>query len=156
MATKEKIKPTSVVEKLRAVRAEIEDEIQILDFADRQDLRNRTKTSPESINAAISAIGMSEKVSTALGLSAEDARAIQRATSAWSDVEGELRSFLNAVSSANLIRRHQLALITMQTYAITKQLIRVPENAVLLPQFVEMTRLRKLERLKRRAAPPAE
>ena len=156
MATKQKVEPETVVERLRAIFSEIEEDILILKFDQRRDLRNRTKTSKESILASISAIGMSDKVAGAVGRSASDVHGILDASSRWSAVEGDLRVLLNAVSSANLMRRYQLALIATQTYAITKQLIRDPQNSHLVPQFTEMTRLRKLERLKRAAAKSTE
>jgi len=152
VATKQKVSPETVVDKLRAIRTEIEDEVLDLGFDQRRDLRNRTKTSSESIIASINAIGMSDKIAGAVGRPASEVRGILDASNRWTAVEGELRAFLNAVSSANLMRRYQLALIATQTYAITKQLVRDPANKHLVPQFMEMTRLRKLERLKRAAA----
>jgi hypothetical protein len=152
VATKQKVAPDTVVQKLRAIRAEIEEEVLDLRFDQRRDLRNRTKTSSESIIASINAIGMSDKIAAALGRPASEVRGILDASLRWIEVEGELRSFLNAVTSANLMRRYQLALIATQTFAITKQLVRDPANNHLVPQFTEMTRLRKLERLKRAAA----
>jgi len=152
VATKPKVAPETVVQKLRAIRAEIEEEVLDLSNEQRRDLRNRTKTSPESIIASINAIGMSDKIADAVGRPASEVRGILDASNRWFAVEGELRAFLNAVSSANLMRRYQLALIATQTFAITKQLVRDRANQHLVPQFTEMTRLRKLERLKRAAA----
>jgi hypothetical protein len=152
VATKQKVSPETVVEKLRAIRSEIEENVLDLSFDQRRDLRNRIKTSQESIISSINAIGMSDKLAGAVGRPASEVRGILEASNRWVAVEGELRVLLNAVSSANLMRRYQLALIAMQTFAITKQLIRDPANNQLIPQFTEMTRLRKLERLKRPAA----
>jgi len=152
VATKPKVAPETVVQKLRAIRAEIEEEVHDLSNDQRRDLRNRTKTSSESIISSINAIGMSDKIAGAVGRPASEVRGILDASRRWTAVEAELRTFLNAVSSANLMRRYQLALIATQTFAITKQLVRDPANEHLIPQFTEMTRLRKLELLKRAAA----
>jgi hypothetical protein len=145
MATKQRLTPEELIERLRELREQF-DEVKALSFAERRDLRNKTKTSEAAIHASISAVGTSDKVAHALGRSADDLREIVYATTRWGAVEGELRSFLNGVSSANLVRRYQLSLIATQAYSITAQLARDPENEHLVSIVEEMKRLRKLER----------
>ena len=118
--------------------------------AQRRDLRDRTKHSPETISSAVSAIGMSDRVSGAIGLSSAEVQDLVGLAQRWTAVEGDLRELLNGVSSANLARRHRLSMIADQAFAVTKQLIRAPENAELLSIYEEMNRLRKLERRKKR------
>ena len=116
----------------------------------RRDLRDRTKRARPSIDTAITALGMSDKIAAALGRSTTDVNELIAATARWGTVEDDLKSLLNGISSANLARRYQLGLIADQIFAVTKQLIRSPENANLLPIVNEMKRLRNLERRTKR------
>jgi len=61
-----------------------------------------------------------------------------------------LKALLIVVSRANFKRRYQLAAISDHALAVTKQLVRWPENSHLIPIYEEMQRLRKLERQKKR------
>jgi hypothetical protein len=72
--------------------------------------------------------------------------------SRWALLEGELRTFLNQVTSARLARSQQLDQIARQTFGMLKQLVLSPGNEFLLSQFQEMQQLRKLERRKKRRA----
>jgi hypothetical protein len=148
MSTRGKLTPEMVIQQLRAIRAQIEEQDTPLSSAERRDLRNRTKTSEEVVIASIGAMGTSGKVATAVGYSVPEVMDIIKAREQWGLVEGELRGFLNGVSSANLARKRQLDLIATQAFAITKQLVRSPENADLIAHLEEMQRLRKLERPK--------
>jgi hypothetical protein len=146
MAATRKPAPEDVVEQLRAIRSEIDDEIKPLSFAERRDLRNKLKTSDDVLKSSVSIIHASDKVANAIGRSAEDVLRILSDRRRWSLVEDELRTLMNGVSSANLVRRHQLELIAGHAYAIAARLARDPANAVLIPLVEEMQRLRKLER----------
>jgi hypothetical protein len=70
----------------------------------------------------------------------------------WTAVEDELRTMLNGVSGANLIRRQRIALITAQAYT-GPQLSRDPANAVLVPHLREIKLLNRMQR--RKKAPQA-
>lgn len=151
--------PEQVVEELRALRADLADEIRAMSAQQRRDLRNRTKSSPELISASVAAIGMSDTIAAAVGRSQQKVQDLMKADTRWKLLEGELRGFLNEVSSAGLARRHQLDVIATQTFAVTKQLIRSPENQDLIPIFEEMQAIRKQDRRKKRKKseePPAE
>jgi hypothetical protein len=152
MAAKQKSTPEDVVEQLRAIRLEVDDEIQSLSFAERRGFRNKIKMSDASLQASVSVIGASDKVSHAIGRSVEDVLEIFSDRRRWYAVESELRTLLNGVSSANLVRRHQLELIAGHAYAIAARLARDPANAVLIPLVEEMQRLRKLERRRKPAS----
>src|SRR5205085_1579433 len=142
--------PEEVVEALRALRSDLAEEIRAMSAEQRRDLRNRTKSSPELISSSVSAITMSDTIAAAVGKSGQQVQGIMAADSRWSLLEGELRKFLNEVSSAGLARRHQLDLIATQTFAVTKQLIRSPDNQELIPIFEEMQAIRKSQRRKKR------
>lgn len=142
--------PEEVFHELRALRADLADEIRAMSADQRRDLRNRTKSSPELIISAVGAVGMSDTIAAAVGKSRQQVQGIMAADDRWSLLEGELRNFLNEVSSARLARRHQLDLIATQTFAVTKQLIRSPENQHLIPIFEEMQAIRKNQRRKKR------
>ena len=89
---------------------------------------------------------------SAIGWSVEDVLEIFSDRQRWYAVESELRTLLNGVSGANLVRRHQLELIAGNAYAIAARLARDPANAVLIPLVEEMQRLRKLERRRKPAS----
>ena len=151
--------PEQVAEELRALRNDLADEIRAMSAEQRRDLRNRTKSSQELISSAVSAIGMSDSIAAAIGRTRQKVQDLMMADKRWALLEQELRGFLNEVSSAGLARRHQLDLIATQTFAVTKQLIRSPENKGLIPIFVEMQAIRKQDRRKKRRKtedPPAE
>ena len=69
-------------------------------------------------------------------------------------VEDELRTMLNGVSGANLIRRQRIALISAQAFTIGSQLARDPANAVLVPHVQEIKRLKSFSRRKKAAQAP--
>lgn len=146
MAAKQKSTPEDVVERLREIPVEFDDEIKSLSFAERRDLRNKIKTSDAALQASLSIIGASDNVSHAIGRSVEDVLEILSDRRRWYAVESELRTLLNGVSSANLVRRYLLELIAGHAYTIAARLARDPANAVLIPLVEEVQRLRKLER----------
>jgi len=150
MAAEQKPTPEDLVERLRAIGSEL-DEIKPLSFEERRNLRNKIKTSEDVLQKSVSIIDASDKVANAIGWSAEDVLEIFSERRRWSFVESELRTLLNGVSSANLVRRHQLEVIAGHAYAIAARLARDPANAILIPLVEEMQRLRKLERRRKPA-----
>ena len=148
--SKQKSTPEEVSQQLRAVRSTIEDDVAPMTAQQRRDLRDRTRHSPETIAAAMSAIGMSDNVAGAIGMKFDDVKDLMVLTTRWAAVEGDLRELFNGVSSANLKRRHKLEMIADHVFAVTKHLVRSPENEQLISIYEEMQRLRKLERQKKR------
>ena len=59
---------------------------------------------------------------------------------------------LQGVIAGILTRRHRVGLASLQTYSITRQLVRHEDHADLLPHLHEMKRLNRLGRRQRRAA----
>ena len=153
MAAKEKPTPESVIEELRAIRAEFT-EIKALTFAERRELRNKMRMSEASLQQSIAVIRTSDMVAQVVGRSAEEVVEMFLIRQRWAAVESELRSLLNGISSANLMRRYELELIAARAYAIAVQLARDPKNEILISPVEEMQRLRKLDR--RRKSRPAE
>src|SRR5437764_12433151 len=59
---KQKSAPEEVKEQLRAVRSTIAEDVEPMTAQQRRDLRDRIKHSPETVSAAMSAVGMSDKI----------------------------------------------------------------------------------------------
>lgn len=147
-----KMTPDEAAEQIGAIRAALKPEITAMTPRQRRDLRNRTKTSPELIQSSLTAIGMSEKISGGVGKNAVQFKDLMLENSRWGLLEGELRTFLNEVTSARLARSQQLDQIARQTFGLMKQLVLSPGNEELMPQFLAMQQLRKTERRKKRRA----
>jgi hypothetical protein len=93
----------------------------------------------------MSAIGASDGVQTILG--ATPSEMLQETEVATrSAVADELHAMLKGVAAANLVRRHRIGLIALQTYSISRQLVRKKENAHLLPYVAIMKRCNKYGR----------
>jgi hypothetical protein len=148
--TNSPITPEAIVEQLRALRSHIP-EYQQLPMASARQLAAAASVDPKFVHATINGIGASPRVEGVLGTSAEAMRQETDDSVRWSAVEDELRAMLKGVESANLKRRYRIGLTALQTYSITKQLIRQGEHADLLPHFREMRRLNSFGR--RRRAP---
>ncbi len=134
--------PEAVVEVLRATRAQI-GEVAPLSAAQRKALRGRIRTSNPILQASINVIGALDNVAQAVGQPADGVRQLYDEANRWTAVEDELRSMLNGVAGANLIRQQRIALITAQAYTIGTQLARDPANAILVPHVEEIKRLKK-------------
>lgn len=144
--------PQAIVDQLRGIRSQIE-EVAPLNAKERASVRRRLLASNEVLQASINAIGASTVVTQAVG-EAEDVRGMQEESNRWTAVEDELRGLLNGIAGANLIRRQRLAVIAGQTFQISKQLVRDPANAQLVPHVEEMKRLRSFPRRKKAAPAP--
>jgi len=145
--------PDAVVDQLRAIRAQI-GEVAPLSVAQRKALRGRIRTSNPILQASINVIGALDVVEQAVGQPADDVRQLYDDANRWTAVEDELRTMLNGVAGANLIRRQRLAFITAQAYTIGSRLARDPANAVLVPHVEEIKRLKSFSRRKKAAQAP--
>ena len=156
MSTSEEttLTPEAVVEQLRATRAQIA-EVAPLTGPERQSLRNRTRTSNAVLQASINVIGALDVVEKAVGQPADAVRQLYDESNRWTAVEDELRTMLNGVSGANLIRRQRLAFLAAQAYNIGTRLARDPAYAVLLPHIEEIKRLKSFKRRRKAAQSPA-
>jgi hypothetical protein len=144
--------PQVIVDQLRGIRNQIA-EVTPLDAQQRAFVRHRILASNEIMQASINAIGASPIVSNAVG-QAEDVRGLHEESNRWTAVEDELRGLLNGIAGANLIRRQRLSVIAAQTFAISKQLVKDPANAQLVPHVEEIKRLKSFPRRKKEPQAP--
>jgi hypothetical protein len=145
--------PEAVVEGLRAFRAQM-GEMAPLTRAQRKKLRDALRASNPVLQASINVIDALENVSQAVGQPANEVRQLSDEANRWTAVEDELRTMLNGVAGANLIRRQRVALIAGQAYNIGAQLARDPANAILVPHLQEIKRLKSFKRRKKAAQAP--
>jgi hypothetical protein len=145
------VTPESVLLQLRAVPL---GEVTPLTNAQRKTLRSQARTANPVLQASINVIGALDNVAQAVGQTPDDVRQMTEEANRWTAVEDELRTMLNGVSGANLIRHQRIALIAGQSYNIGTQLARDPANAVLLPHVQEIKRLKSFARRKKAAKAP--
>ena len=145
--------PQEVVDQLRAIRTRIAD-VTPLTGAQREAVRGLSRiVTNEILQASIGAIDSAELVSQAVGQQPDDVRALYDESNRWNQAESELRTMLNGISGANLIRRQRLALIIKQAYGVSTALANDPAHAALVPQVEEIKRLKRLARGKKKPAP---
>jgi hypothetical protein len=134
--------PEQIVEHLRMLRQHIPD-FGPLDVTDARSLRRTAHVHDDLVQAATNTVGASPFVTDAIGRDADTLRNERVDVGRWSAVEDELRTMYKGVVSANLTRRYRLGLSSLQTYLITRQLVRQREHAYLLPHLEEMRRVNK-------------
>jgi hypothetical protein len=147
------LSPDEIVDQLRALGMRM-GEMAPMTAEQRRALRGRLRTPDPVVNASINVIDALDNISQAVGQPIEEVRSLQDEAIRWAAVEQELRSMLNGVSGANLLRRLRIDLIAAQAYTIGSQLARDPANAILLPHVEEIKRMRRVSRRKK-AAPEA-
>jgi hypothetical protein len=145
--------PEAVVEALRVLRPQIGN-VTPLTSAQRQALRNQSRTSNPVLQAQINMLGALDSITQVIGTAPADVRQMYDEANRWTAVEDELRTMLNGVSSSNLIRRQQISLVATQAATIGEQLARDPANAVLVPHVQEIKRLKSFTRRKKAAPAP--
>ena len=146
------LSPDEVVAQLRALRQQI-GEVTPLTKQQRKALRGHAALPNDVVQASINALGASDGVQQVLGQPVDEARQMAEDANRWIAVEDELRAMLKGIAGANLIRRQQVGLLSVQAYVISQQLVRDPSNASLLPHVEEIKRLRSLGRRKKPAKP---
>ena len=147
--------PEQIVEHLRMLRQHIPD-FGPLDVPDARSLRRIAHVDDALVQAATNTVGASPFVTGAIGKDVDAMRTERVDVGRWSAVEDELRTMYQGVAAANLTRRHRLGLSSLQTYLITRQLVRQREHAHLLPHLEEMRRVNKFgKRRTQTAATPS-
>jgi hypothetical protein len=146
--------PEAVVEQLRTMRGQI-GEVTPLTPAQRAVVRSQTRTSNPVLQASINVIGALDIVEQAVGQPADEVRQLYDEANRWTAAEDELRSMLNGIAGANLIRRQRVALVAGRAVSIGTQLARDPAHAVLVPHVQEIKRLKSFKRRKKAAQAPA-
>ena len=144
--------PEELVETLRTLRDRIPEYLQ-LPIPDAKSVRALASLDPQFRQAAFNAVGASELVAKAVGLTADELRRINEDADRWSAAADELRALLQGVVAAILTRRHRVGLASLQTYNITRQLVRHEDHSDLLPHLYEMKRLNRFGRRRRKASP---
>jgi len=149
--------PEQIVEQLRILRQHIPN-FGPLTVTDAVLLRRAAHVHDDMLRAATNTVGASPIVATAIGKDAEALRNERMEVSRWSAVEDELQTMYRGVAASNLSRRHQLGLAALQTYFITRQLVRQREHADLLPHVAEMRRVNMFgaKRRPQPAEPPVD
>jgi len=147
------LSPEQVVEQVRAVRTQIA-EVTPLTSKQKKTLRGRTRLSSEVVQESISVLGASDGTAQALGKPSEEVRQMVEESNRWMAAEAELRTTLDGVAGANLVRRQRIALLAGQAYNIATQLARDPAHAVLLPHVQEIKRLKSFKRRKKSQPAP--
>jgi hypothetical protein len=145
--------PEAVVEQLRTMRGQIA-EVTPLTPAQRATLRNQSRTTNPILQASINVIGALDIVEQAVGQPADEMRQMYDEANRWTAAEDELRTMLNGIAGANLIRRQQIALVAGRAYSISSQLARDPAHAVLVPHVQEIKRLKSFSRRKKATQAP--
>ena len=137
--------PEAVVEQLRTIRQNIPRYSQLTVAAARP-LRGVAIADLRFVDACVNAIGASPALQQALGTTPEAMRLEADEMARWTAVQDELLAMLKGVATANLTRRHRVCLAALQAYSISRQLVRDPEHANLLPHIDEMRRLNRFGR----------
>ena len=145
------VTPESVVESVRALRAQIPNYVQ-LPIPTAQTLRSVAALNPDFTQAAINAVSASDTVRTTVGQTAEELQAAVEMAARWSMVRDELKATLDGVTSAVLTMKHSLGQSVLLTYTVSKKLVKVPQHANLLPHVALMRKTNRLGR-NRKAQP---
>lgn len=145
--------PDAAIEQIRSFRAQLPAVATLTAKQRKGGLRNSSETSEPIVQASLNVIGVSDVVSTAIGLPIENVRTLQQEAILWKAVEEEARNLVTGLAGANALRRQKLAELGQQAYNIGTQMAKVPENEVLVSHVEEIKRLKKLARRKKSAAP---
>jgi hypothetical protein len=146
------VTPDALVAQLRAMRAHIPDYGQLPVPKARQ-IRAVAHVDGPFVQATINAAGASDRLQTTLGRTPEQLQQETEDAARWTAVEDELRAMLKGVASANLVRRHRIGLAALQTYSVSRQLVREEGQSDLLPHLAEMKRLNKFGRTRKASVP---
>jgi hypothetical protein len=143
--------PAEVLAQLRTMAASIP-EIAPLTPKERRQMYQLEKTPVEIVLAQFDMIGVSDRVQSAVGSTAEAANQLIADDNRWVTVEGELQAILNGIRGANLIRRQKVQLLGAQAFGVGVLLARSEEHAELKPHVERVRRLKRLAR-GRKSAP---
>jgi hypothetical protein len=146
------ITPAAIVEQVRAMRASIPD-FQQLPTPKSRKLRNVARIHPDFVQSAINTVGVFTGVETVLGRTHGELTQEVIDVAAWSAAEEEIRALLEGVMAANLVRRHRLGLVALQTYAISRRMAADGTQSGLLSHVQEMKRLNRLGKARTKASP---
>jgi|ERR1051326_3597177 hypothetical protein len=98
------VSPDAAIEQIRALRATLP-EVATLTPKQRKMLRNSSQTAAPIVQSSLNVIGVSNVVSTAVGVPIEKVRALQQQAILWRAVEEEARNLVAGLAGANALRR---------------------------------------------------
>jgi len=145
--------PEEVFKQLRQITAVVADDMEMLDAGKRKVLRDAARVSDEIVRRTVHAVGATDIIALAIGMSAEQLRDLVELSSRWTSAESELRTLLTGVQGAKLARRHQVAKIVAQVFMLASQLAKNDAYGDLRTYVEEVKRLKSYERRKRKAKP---
>jgi hypothetical protein len=144
--------PEQVVEQLRVMQQQIPEFVQLSDTREIKRFRRLARLDPEFAEEGIGVVGASPVVQEAIGNTPEELHQAEDEIARWAVAEGELRTMLQGVAAANLVRRHRVGLVLLQAYNVSRQLVRQEEHAHLVPHVQRMSQVRKFGRRRRTKA----
>jgi len=144
--------PDAAIAQIKAMRAQLP-QVGTLTPQERAKLRNSSQTSQPIVESSLNVIGVSDVVQAALGQPLDTVRALQQDAILWKAVEEEARNLVTGLAGANAMRRHTLATIGAQAYAIGSQVAKVPENEVLISHVEDIRRMKRIARRRKPATP---
>jgi hypothetical protein len=148
--------PEQLIEQLRSIRQQIPNFVQLPNNRQTKNLRRLVSSiSIELAHEATNAIGVSGVVQSAVGNTPEGMYHDKDLAGRWAAAENEMRSVLRGLASMNLVLRARLCRDTLQTYNVSRELVKQEEHAHLLPHVEAMRRLKKAHRRARPATEPA-
>ncbi|HYI10166.1 MAG TPA: hypothetical protein VEK57_13990 [Thermoanaerobaculia bacterium] len=150
--------PEQFIEHLRGLPPQLPDFVLLPKSPEMANVRRIANLGTEIAQEGIGAIGASEVVQSAIGLTPEQMHAAEDEIARWAVAEGEAYTLYRGLADANLVRRHRLGLALMQAYNVSRQLVRQEEHAHLLPHVQRIFHVRKLarRRIKPAAAPQTQ
>ncbi|HEY2325810.1 MAG TPA: hypothetical protein VGJ82_23340 [Thermoanaerobaculia bacterium] len=146
--------PEEIFEQLRAITDLIEADMKMLDAGDRKVLRDAARVSDEIVLRTIHAVGATDIIAQAIGMSGEQLRDLVILSQRWSSTESELRKLLTGVQGAMLARRHQVAKLVNRVFMLATQLAKDDAYGDLRTYVEDVKRLKSYERRKRKPANP--
>jgi hypothetical protein len=146
--------PEQVIEQLRTMRQQIPNFVQLPHNRETVAMRRLARAiSLEFAHEATNAVGVSSVVEGAVGNTPEGMYHDKDLNGRWAAAENEMRSVLRGLSSTNLVQRQRLCRDALQAYNVSRELVKQPEHAHLLPHVEAM---RRLKRPRRRVKPETE
>lgn len=146
--------PEEIFEQLRAITDVIKADMEMLDSGKRKVLRDAARVPDEVVWLTVHAVGATEIIAQAIGMSADQLRDLIELSNRWSSAESELRTLLTGVQGAKLARRHQVAKIVARVFNIATQLAKDDAYGDLRTYVEEVKRIKSYERRKPKTKAP--
>ncbi len=146
--------PEEFVEALRNLRQRVHEYVQLRP-AEAKASRAVANLHSQFKEAAINAVGASPIVTSAVGMTADELHRINDEAERWTAAIDELKAFTKGITGTNLKRRHAVGLASLQSYSITRQLVRHIDHADLMPHLDEMKRSSRFGRRRAKTTTPA-